>query len=152
MDEWKEILRGSLRTPDDLAERFGLNPDEIRKIARVFKTQITPYYASLIKEKGDPIWKQVVPDAAELTATPASPTRSARTTIRPCRASSIAIPTAALPRLAHVRLVLPVLHPQAQGRGRRQDQSQATSKTASTTSGPMTRSGTSSSRAATRSC
>ena len=66
MDEWKEILRGSLRTPDDLAKRFGLNPEETRKIAKVFKTQITPYYASLIKEKGDPIWKQVVPDAAEL--------------------------------------------------------------------------------------
>ena len=66
MDEWKEILRGSLRTPDDLAKHFGLNPEETRKIARHFKTQITPYYASLIKEKGDPIWKQVVPDAAEL--------------------------------------------------------------------------------------
>ena len=66
MDEWKEILRGSLRTPDDLAKRFGLNPEETRKIARHFKTQITPYYAGLIKEKGDPIWKQVVPDMAEL--------------------------------------------------------------------------------------
>ena len=66
MDEWPQILRGSLRNPDEIAERFGLNTDEIRKVARVFKTQITPYYASLIKHKGDAIYRQVVPDPAEL--------------------------------------------------------------------------------------
>jgi lysine 2,3-aminomutase len=66
MDEWPQILRGSLRDPDEIAKRFGLNADEIRKVARVFKTQITPYYASLIKQKGDPIYRQVVPDPAEL--------------------------------------------------------------------------------------
>jgi len=66
MDEWPQILRGSLRKPDEIAATFGLNADEIRKVARIFKTQITPYYASLIKHKGDPIYRQVVPDAAEL--------------------------------------------------------------------------------------
>jgi lysine 2,3-aminomutase len=66
MDEWPLILRGSLRTPEEIAQKFGLNVDEVRKVARVFKAQITPYYASLIKHKGDPIWRQVVPDPAEL--------------------------------------------------------------------------------------
>lgn len=66
MDEWPQILRGSLRTPDEIAAHFGLNKDEIRKVARAFKTQITPYYAGLIKHKGDPLYRQVVPDAAEL--------------------------------------------------------------------------------------
>jgi lysine 2,3-aminomutase len=66
MDEWPQILRGSLRTPDEIAARFGLNKEQIRKVARVFKTQITPYYAGLIKDKGDPIYRQIVPDPAEL--------------------------------------------------------------------------------------
>ena len=52
-----------------------LEQGEIRKVARVFKTQITPYYASLIKDKGDPIYRQVVPDPAELERTAASPIR-----------------------------------------------------------------------------
>ena len=66
MDEWPQILRGSLRTPEEIAARFGLEVEDVRKVARLFKTQITPYYASLIKHKGDPIYRQIVPDKAEL--------------------------------------------------------------------------------------
>ena len=66
MDEWPQILRGSLRTAEEIAARFGLNKEMIRKVARVFKTQITPYYANLIKSKGDALYRQVVPDTAEL--------------------------------------------------------------------------------------
>jgi len=66
MDEWPQILRGSLRTPEEIAARFGLDVDDVRRVARLFKTQITPYYASLIKHKGDPIYRQVVPDKAEM--------------------------------------------------------------------------------------
>ena len=68
MDEWPQILRASLRTPEQLAAAFDLDATQIRKVARAFKTQITPYYAGLIKAKGDPIYKQVVPDMAELAA------------------------------------------------------------------------------------
>jgi len=66
MDDWSQILRGSLRTPDQLACAFDLDVAEVRKISRHFKTLITPYYAGLIKTKGDPIYRQVVPDPAEL--------------------------------------------------------------------------------------
>jgi len=66
MDDWQRILQGSLRKPEEIALRFGLDRDEVERISRVFKTQITPYYASLIKQRGDPIWRQVVPDLAEL--------------------------------------------------------------------------------------
>jgi len=66
MDDWQRILRRSLRTPEEISERFGLDPEEVRKISRAFKIQITPYYAGLIRRKGDPIYKQVVPDIAEL--------------------------------------------------------------------------------------
>lgn len=66
MDDWPQILRGSLRTPEEIANYFHLDVDEVRRVARIFKTQITPYYASLIKNKGDHIYRQVVPDPAEL--------------------------------------------------------------------------------------
>ncbi|MGB4705572.1 MAG: KamA family radical SAM protein [Candidatus Saccharicenans sp.] len=66
MEDWQRILRESLRTPEEIAERFGLEVEEVRKIGREFKIQITPYFASLIKKKGDPLYKQVVPDLAEL--------------------------------------------------------------------------------------
>ncbi len=66
MDEWPQILRGSLRTPEEISARFGLEVEDVRKVARQFKAQITPYYASLIKHKDDPIYRQIVPDKAEL--------------------------------------------------------------------------------------
>ncbi len=66
MDDWQRLLRGSLRKPEEIARRFGLDLDEVKRIARVFKIQITPYYASLIKHRGDPMWRQMVPDVAEL--------------------------------------------------------------------------------------
>ena len=66
MDDWSQILRGSLRTPDQLACAFDLDVAEVRKISRHFKTLITPYYAGLIKTKGDALYRQVVPDPAEL--------------------------------------------------------------------------------------
>jgi lysine 2,3-aminomutase len=66
MDDWQRLLRGALRKPEEIAQRFGLDVEEVRRIAKVFKIQITPYYASLIKERGDAMWRQMVPDPAEL--------------------------------------------------------------------------------------
>jgi lysine 2,3-aminomutase len=66
MDDWQRLLQGSLRKPEEIARTFGLDLEEVKRIARVFKIQITPYYAGLIKSKGDAIWRQIVPDAAEL--------------------------------------------------------------------------------------
>lgn len=66
MEDWQRILAQSLRTPEEIAERFGLDLENVRKISRAFKTRITPYYANLIRKKGYPLYKQVVPDLAEL--------------------------------------------------------------------------------------
>ena len=65
-DERQRLLKHSLRSPEEIARFFDLDPDEVRRIARVFRVQITPYYAGLIKEKGDALYRQVVPDGAEL--------------------------------------------------------------------------------------
>jgi lysine 2,3-aminomutase len=56
-EEWQQLLQRSL----DL--------EEVKKIARLFRVQITPHYANLIKTKGDALYRQVVPDAAELEET-----------------------------------------------------------------------------------
>ncbi len=66
MDDWQNLLKGSLTKPEEIAERFGLDVEEVKKVAKNFKFRITPYYANLIKEKGDPIYRQIVPDPAEL--------------------------------------------------------------------------------------
>jgi len=65
-DEWQQLLKGSLKKPEEIARFFNLDLEQVRKITRQFKVQITPHYAKLIKSKGDPIFRQVVPDPREL--------------------------------------------------------------------------------------
>jgi lysine 2,3-aminomutase len=65
-ESWQQQIKRSLRSPEEIARFFNLDEAEVRKIARQFRVQITPYYAQLIKQKGDPIYRQIVPDAAEL--------------------------------------------------------------------------------------
>ncbi len=65
-DSWQRMLNRSLKSPEEIADFFGLDPEKVGKIARHFRAQITPYYAGLIKSKGDALYRQVVPDPAEL--------------------------------------------------------------------------------------
>ncbi len=67
-EEWRSQLKNSITCPKRLSSRFGIPADEIEETAKVFPIRITPYYFSLIKEKGDPIYRQVVPDPKELCA------------------------------------------------------------------------------------
>jgi lysine 2,3-aminomutase len=65
-DSWQQILSRSLKTPVEIADFFGLDLKKVEEIARHFRVQITPYYAGLIRSKGDALYRQVVPDPAEL--------------------------------------------------------------------------------------
>jgi lysine 2,3-aminomutase len=98
-ESWQEQLKRSLRSPEEIARFFGLDIAEVRRIARHFRVQITPYFAELIKAKGAPLYRQVVPDPAELDE---------------CR-PPLSRP-GAFPGFPPLRLLLPVLHAQAQGR------------------------------------
>ncbi|MBN2052460.1 KamA family radical SAM protein [Candidatus Woesearchaeota archaeon] len=40
--------------------------DDIQKVKRVYPMKLSEYYLGLIKEKGDAIWKQCIPDIKEL--------------------------------------------------------------------------------------
>ncbi|MFH1607231.1 MAG: KamA family radical SAM protein [Nanoarchaeota archaeon] len=54
---------------DSFFKRFNLTKQEyekIRKVNKVYPLKITNHYANLIKEKGDPLWKQSIPDIEEL--------------------------------------------------------------------------------------
>ena len=69
MERWQKLLQKSLTTAEEVAEVFGLNVDEIRRVAGAFRIRINPYYLSLIKAKGDPLYRQMVPDVRELEGT-----------------------------------------------------------------------------------
>jgi hypothetical protein len=150
MEDWQRILQGSLRKPEEIAQRFGLDKEEVKRVARAFKTQITPYYAGLIKERGDAIWKQIVPDPAELREHTGDTTRSSRTRIPRSRASFIGIPTGCC---SSFPTAAPPTAGSARANGRsatRRRSIRATSRRGSSTSATTRRSGTSSSRAAIR--
>jgi lysine 2,3-aminomutase len=66
MERWRKILQNSLTTAKELSERFDIPIDDIQTLENEFNIKITPYYLSLIKEKGDAIYKQVIPDKLEL--------------------------------------------------------------------------------------
>ena len=66
MEEWRRILAQSIVKPQDLAERFGVDEKDIEAIVGPYPMRITPTVLGTIKEKGDAIWKQVVPEIAEL--------------------------------------------------------------------------------------
>jgi lysine 2,3-aminomutase len=49
---WQDLIDRSFTPPSD--------------VAGAFPARINPYFASLIREEGDPIWRQVVPSSAEV--------------------------------------------------------------------------------------
>jgi lysine 2,3-aminomutase len=68
---WQELLRKkSIASLEALAERFG--PEHVRDIERLkqaaenFEFRISPAMVDLIREPGDPIWRQYVPTVQEL--------------------------------------------------------------------------------------
>src|SRR3989339_151393 len=64
--EWKRLLRESLTGAESIAARFGLDPALIKAVIRQYPARVNPYYLSLIREKNDPIYRQCIPDPAEL--------------------------------------------------------------------------------------
>jgi len=66
MELWQEMLRASVDSGKDLVERFNFDKDLADKLNTLFHIRINPYYLSLIRYPGDPIWLQCIPDAQEL--------------------------------------------------------------------------------------
>jgi lysine 2,3-aminomutase len=66
MEPWQQSLKESLTDPAQLAARFGIDPASLAAVTERYPMRITPHYLGLIREAGDPIWRQCVPDAREL--------------------------------------------------------------------------------------
>lgn len=66
MELWQQMIRDSVHTVDQLVEKFNLDRKVAEGLDEFFQARINPYYLSLIREPGDPIWKQCVPDIKEL--------------------------------------------------------------------------------------
>ncbi len=66
MELWQEMLRASVDSGKDLVERFSFDKELADKLNSLFHIRINPYYLSLIRYPGDPIWLQCIPDAQEL--------------------------------------------------------------------------------------
>jgi lysine 2,3-aminomutase len=66
MELWQEMIRNSISTVDQLVEKFKIKKDIAEKLDEFFQARINPYYLSLIRYPGDPIWLQCVPDVKEL--------------------------------------------------------------------------------------
>lgn len=66
MELWQQMIRDSIHTIDQLVEKFKLDRKVAEELDEFFQARINPYYLSLIRYPGDPIWLQCVPDVKEL--------------------------------------------------------------------------------------
>lgn len=66
MELWQEMVRQSVHSVDELVEKFKLNREVAANLDKFFQARINPYYLSLIRYPGDPIWLQCVPNEKEL--------------------------------------------------------------------------------------
>jgi lysine 2,3-aminomutase len=66
METWQKLLQASITRPGDLTRRFGVDPQSLEAVAERYPMRVNPYYLGLIREVGDPIWRQAVPSAEEL--------------------------------------------------------------------------------------
>lgn len=65
--EWKKILRESINTAKQISAIFKIPEENLKNVCEKYPARITPYYASLIKEINDPIYRQCIPDLKEIT-------------------------------------------------------------------------------------
>ncbi|MBM4157308.1 MAG: KamA family radical SAM protein [Ignavibacteria bacterium] len=66
MELWQEMIRQSIHSAEDLVKKFNLKQENAERLEVFFQSRINPYYLSLIRYPGDPIWLQCVPDEREL--------------------------------------------------------------------------------------
>jgi len=66
LEQWQHILKKSLIKPQQFSEEFGLDTDKLAQVMTEYPARINPYFLRLIKEKDDPIYRQVVPDEQEI--------------------------------------------------------------------------------------
>jgi len=66
MEHRERSLAASITSLKELADRYPIDVEPLKPVVERYPMRITFYYFSLIREIGDPIWRQCVPDQREL--------------------------------------------------------------------------------------
>ena len=66
MQHWKALLHNSITDPGDLPRALRMDSPSTKEVTAHYPMRLNPYYLSLIREPGDPIWLQAIPDIREI--------------------------------------------------------------------------------------
>jgi lysine 2,3-aminomutase len=69
-NDWRSILSQSITRPEGIAAQIKDNKSAHGNLAKViaeYPMRINPYYLNLIKKRGDPIYRQAIPDPREIS-------------------------------------------------------------------------------------
>jgi lysine 2,3-aminomutase len=66
MTSWQKVIKSSINCAEQLTGFSGTDLEEIKEVASIYPMRINPYYFGLIKQAGDPIWRQAIPDIREI--------------------------------------------------------------------------------------
>src|SRR4030042_1905027 len=66
MEQWQKNLFRSITRLEELAAFHPVDVESLKPVVDRYPMRITPHYMGLIREKGDPIWRQCVPDIREV--------------------------------------------------------------------------------------
>ena len=67
MEPWKRMLSRSITTAEQVGSLFDVEEEETQRVVARYPMAINPYYLGLIRNKGDGIYRQAVPDIREIT-------------------------------------------------------------------------------------
>ncbi len=66
MELWQKALAAGITGIEELSSRFPIDSERLEPVIERYPMRISRYYLNLIKKPGDPIWRQCIPDPAEL--------------------------------------------------------------------------------------
>ncbi len=66
MSQWRNVLADSITDPADLPARFKTDRQSLVRVTAKYPMRINSYFLGLIKNPGDPLWNQAIPDQLEL--------------------------------------------------------------------------------------
>ncbi len=64
---WEEILSKGITTAEALSAFFEIDETDARRVIARYPMRINPYYLGLIRQKGDALYKQCIPDIKEVS-------------------------------------------------------------------------------------
>ncbi|MBW2095430.1 MAG: KamA family radical SAM protein [Deltaproteobacteria bacterium] len=64
--DWRSLLSQSISTGTAFREKTSFEVPHLREIIDRYPMRINPYYLGLIEKQGDPVYRQCVPDPAEI--------------------------------------------------------------------------------------